>query len=413
MSPFSKHTECQGFESVDSHSLYDRPTAFRVGLQTKLGATRMLCATSLVATACLASSSMDELQTIGREIAGVWGEGTPARNLRVRCRFDLKIEHNDEALGDRDFPNPLIEEGKGPRRKSRARPQTAWSEDVARSGQKYRNDYEFFPPDTGETPRGWKIQNFYNGTNSWHYDGIKGWALQYQGAAITTRPRLGYYLDMIGFPSDPIGKERTTAGGSGEPYQLDQLISSGKYGIDGEEVIDGLNCVILARPGFDRLWLAKDRGWAIARREWRWSAGGPIKRRFVNRDFRTITPGAWVPFEASMEIYGHPTTRPGQRVGVLKAAVQEVEADVPDDWFEPHFPIGTMVDDRATGSRYPFGKEIESLDGAVVRASRYGPMFHPEPWWQRPVSWGIVGAAMLCVTAAARSWNARKGGQDR
>jgi hypothetical protein len=369
----------------------------------------MFLATYLVGMGCLAGMLTADLDSIGRDITEAWREDGPAGNLRVRCRFELKVERLDDALSDRYFANVLVPADKSPRSRYRVGPQTKWVEDVATRGRKYRNDHEFFDADSGETHRGWKVQKFFNGTNSWRYDCIKSMALQYPGAALTTRLTLGYYQDMIGFPGSPLEKERTTAGGTGEPYRLDKLIPSGKYRIDGGEVVDGLDCVVLTRPGLDRLWLARDRGWSIVRREWRWSLGGPLKRRVNNRDFHEIARGAWIPFEAVMEIYGHPGTRPGRRVGLLRATVLLAEADVPDDWFEPHFPKGAVVDDLETGDRYPFGMELQSLDEAVVRASSFGPMFRPVPWWRRPAWWGVGGAALLLIFAARRNWMARRG----
>jgi len=373
----------------------------------------MLVVIYLSGVVSLLGTPPGELDSIGRQIAQVWREDSPSRNLRVECRFELKVLQSDEALGDRYLPNALIPVGKGPRARYREGPQTRWVEDVATRGKKYRNDHEFSLPDSGEVPRGWKVQKFFNGTNSWNYECIKRMALQFPEAAITTRLTLGYYQDMIGFPGSPIGKDRTTAGSSGEPYQLDKLIPSGKYVIEAEESVDGLDCVVLRRPGLDRLWLAKDRGWAIVRREWHWSIGGPLKRRIASRDFHEIYSGAWIPFEAAMEIYGHPTTRPGQRVGVLKATVLNAEADVSDDWFEPHFPKGAIVEDVANGERLPFGMELQTLDEAVVRASKFGPMFRPLPWWRHPVSWGLGASALIFVAAAGRYWMVRKGAAQR
>lgn len=84
----------------------------------------------------------------------------------------------------------------------------------------------------------------------------------------------------------------------------------------------------------------------MVRREWRWTIGGPLNRRIHNRDMREIADGVWIPFQAEAEIYGHPGSRPGQRVGLLNASVVHAEADVPDDRFEPRFVNGTMEEFR-------------------------------------------------------------------
>lgn len=362
----------------------------------------MFLLSCLLATACIFGTPSTQLETIQNEIADLWRIGGPARNLRVKCRFDLKIERPDTALGDQYFPNSLIPELKRSGPRFRARPQTKWVEDYATRGQKYRYDHEFFHPDAKDTPLGPRVETFFNGTNSWSFNTLKSVAIQYQGSALTTKLTLGYYPDMIGFPGTPLAKGRTTASGAGEAYQLDMLIPSGKYVMDKEETVDGIDCVVLFRSGLDRLWLAKENGWSIVRRDWNWSQGGPPKRRVRNRDFRVITGGAWIPFDATMEIYGHPDTLPGQRVGTLHAAVLEAEGDVPDDWFEPHFPRGAIVDDVASGNRYPFGMELEELDSSVANASRFGPMFRPAPWWERKIWWAVGAAVLLLATAGRR-----------
>ena len=368
----------------------------------------MHAATYLAAMLCVVGSTSVGLDSIGHEIARTWQADSPARALRVRCRFDLKVEKPDESLADRYFPNALMPVGNGPRPRHVGRPQTQWIEDVATRGEKYRNDHEFLLPGSGQVPKGWKAHKFFNGTNSWRFDGAKR-ATQYLGSSPVTRLTMGYYQDMIGFPGKPLEKDRTMAGDTSEPYQLDQLIPSGKYAVEREESVNGLDCVVVSRPGLDRLWLAKRMGWAIVRREWCWSVGGPLKRRVIGGDFREVSPGVWIPYEATMEIYGHPATRPNQRVGLLRVAVLDAEADVPEDWFEPHFPKGTMVLESETGARYPFGMEMEALDQAVARASGFGPMFYPMPWWRRPVFWCRGGAILLLAAGICRYWMVRRG----
>ena len=57
----------------------------------------MSLATYLVAMVSIAEPPPAELASIGCAIAEVWREDGTARNLRVRCRFELKIERLDEA----------------------------------------------------------------------------------------------------------------------------------------------------------------------------------------------------------------------------------------------------------------------------------------------------------------------------
>lgn len=344
-----------------------------------------------------------DLGDVGRELSEAWGEGNPARNLRVRSESWLRVLADDEALGDLYFPNHLVPAGRGPRTRWVGRPQTHWIEDIAVRGGKYRSDYEFMNPDGTSAPRGSRSINFYNGEHSWSYEPDKRIAMQYVGGDVTTRLTLGYYLDIIGFPGEPLSALRTTAGDTNEPYRLDEIFETGEYQLQEDAVLDGYYCVVVDRAGLDRLWLARDHGWAIVRREWHWTIGGPLKRVIVNRDLRELAEDAWIPYECRMVIYGHPSTQPGRQVGILDVKVLEAEADVPEEWFEPQFPVGAVIHDMATGDRYPFGKEMETLEAAVIEAERFGPGFRRLPWWRRPWSWA-VGIVVLLIGTAAISW---------
>jgi hypothetical protein len=348
----------------------------------------------------VATWSVPPIEEIGRQIREAWREGAPAANLRVIARFELVVEQPDEALGDAYFPNRSTPVGTRTTQR-RSAPQPLWFEDASTKGKKHRNDVHFpigdaqaeLPP-----PQGLDLVKVFDGQDSWSFLRPSRNVERIPGDSPMVGSGLGYYRDMIGLPLKPIGS-RATAGDSTEPYRLDELIPSGKYAVEGEAVVEGEPCVVLARPGIDRLWIAKDRGWAIVRREWYWSAGGPLKRRFVNRDFREVAPGVWIPYVASMEIHG----KAGAKVGTLKATVLDAVADVPDDWFKPDFPKGTRINDRETGEVTIFGEPPPSPEEAARLG--IGPMFYPPPWWQRPLTLWPGGVALaLLVIAGVRRW---------
>ena len=139
----------------------------------------------------------------------------------------------------------------------------------------------------------------------------------------------------------------------------------------------------------------------VVRREWRWTIGGPLGAGFITA---TCTRSPWGPGSRSRRGRDLRASAIASRSegGFAQSVGCPCEADVPDDWFEPHFAKGTMVDDTATGDRFRFGIELESLDPTVIRASGYGPMFRPPvPWWQRPVWWGGLGRTTLLLVLAA------------
>ena len=139
--------------------------------------------------------------------------------------------------------------------------------------------------------------------------------------------------------------------------------------------------------------------------------GGPLKRRIRNRDFRELAPGTWLPYQSEMEIYGHPATLPGSRVGTLTAKVESAEVDVPDRIFEADLPKGTLVRVNATGERYAFGMEKEALDKAILAAGGFSPAYRPVAWWRgRWATVALVVAAAGVVglgVASARSYSLR------
>ena len=338
----------------------------------------------------LATVLAPDLKSIQREIDRSWGEGKPARALRTKCEIELDVDVEDEVFGDLYFPNStLLPSGKTVH-------WSRWVEEIARKRDKQYEYFRFIPSGSAEPPPGLEAKSAFNGSGSWAYKhGIQR-ADVHSGDHPTTRLNLDYYGGMIGFPGKLLTPSRGVPGTSEETYQLDRLIPSGLYSLAGEETVDGEACVILERPGRDRVWLARDKGWAIARREWRWSDGGPLKRRIANRDFRPLTGGAWLPYSATMEIFGTPETRPGKRVGRLRATVVEAEADVPDSLFEPNFPDGTSVNDLGRGNQYIQGGLSRPARNEVLgRLAEYRSEFRPAPWWQSRWLLGLGVVALL------------------
>jgi len=337
-------------------------------------------------------TSAADLGQIQGDLSKIWRDGQPARNFRVKCIFSLQVEHLDPALGDSFVPNTTI--------RGRMEPLTRWESDTARKDRKYRQDFLNYPPGQERRPSNWRGSRISNGEKSWVYTPETGNAQQHQQSSVFTRPTQDYYGDMIGFPIQPVGVKRLTAGDIKEPFQLNGLIPTGKYMLGGEETVNGETCVVLERAGLDRLDLATAKGWAIVRREWNWTMNGPLKRRITNRDFREVAPGTWLPFDAQMEIYGHPSSKPGRRVGVLRGKVVEAQVDIADNWFEPRFPKKTVIRTEEGGILL-VGMKKEDLKGTLARFAQFVPAAQAAPWWRMPWVWGCALAVSLCLLGLA------------
>ena len=202
------------------------------------------------------AAQVSGLDALGQDLARLWGPGSPNRSLRVACTFTLKVEQADPAMGDEYFPNMATPRG--------AIPRSRWVEDFTGRGEKFRVQTEFFAEGKGKaaTDASSSVRLF-NGRHSWSYRPGGTEAEQFDGIDPTTRPTLGYHGEFIGVALRSGKTTRLMAGDLGEPFQIDELIPSGKYAIAGEETLDGEPCVILERRGLDRLWLAKEKGWTI------------------------------------------------------------------------------------------------------------------------------------------------------
>ncbi len=268
-----------------------------------------------------------------------------------------------------------------------------WIEDITQKGEKYRR--EFVTGDSKEGAAG--DARFFNGRHSWVNIPRAKWVEQASGNYKVAKILQDYYGDMIGLSRlSRAGLPRSLAGDTGLPYELDRLIPSGAYHLAGRQPMDGEDCVILERPGLDRLWLSERYEYAIVRREWNWSVGGPLKRVIRNTDFREVAPHHWLPWKCVMDIYGTPLTNPARLVGTLEATLQEANVAVSDDLFEPNFPPRTRVYDLDSGTDVTLGKSDEgSLERLIAEAREHrGAIRRPPTRWPYFL---IAGAGIIAV----------------
>ncbi len=332
---------------------------------------------------------VSDLQGIQRDLERTWGRDNASRSLRTKSVLELRIDIPDQALTNSDFPMTTFKE--------RLEPYDRWTEDITRKGNKYRRDIAYEIRKGPEPLGNLRSSRFYNGHNSWVHDLDKGWVEQSKGSSRPSHILQDYYGDMIGNPRHTRESlPRSLAGQSGFAYGLVELIPTGEYVSVGRETIDGRECILIERPSLDRLWMAEELNWAIIRREWHWSPGGPLKRAILNQNFRRHSGNVWLPQNSRMDIYGHPESRPNQRVGVLFATLIEAELDVSDEWFEPRFPAGTRVIDLETGTRIRLGEPDQtSLEEMIAEADEITRSTKNRPSQWR--GWHVVAVCMSLV----------------
>jgi hypothetical protein len=337
-------------------------------------------------------------------------ESCPAGRLKAFVDFRLAIEGLDPAIGSDYFPISDLT-GKPVNL-------TRWREESFRSGQRYKQRVVYPVPQgfKGPLPGAFDQTVAFDGTHSWRYRPDDRNAERFDKVTAATQIVEDYFGDMIGsrIPVASVTMSRTVAAPSDEPYDLDQVLASDLYEVVGTETVAGERCTIIERAGHDRIWLANDKAFAVVRREWRWSPGGPLKRRIANEKFQAIGRGAWLPYVCRMEIFSHPVAPRQRRVGILTATVEEASIDFRDSEFEPNFVKGTNMVDAVTGSMSIVGYTEAELEAVKLRKQKIRKpalpiAFEDSSPWRRRVPM-ILGALTISVLLAFIYSRLRSGG---
>jgi hypothetical protein len=126
------------------------------------------------------------------------------------------------------------------------------------------------------------------------------------------------------------------------------------YMVGDESSLFGLPCVVVERPGADKLWICRDKGYVVLRREL-YGNDGKINEVTVNRDLRRLSGNIWLPHLQIKKTYGGSV---GALDGTLTLKVNNVRSgdlqdkdfrvDIPDDVAQiDDFIQGTSLIQRA------------------------------------------------------------------
>ncbi len=363
----------------------------------------------LMTTACILGltyehSNQVRMSQIHAARKPIYCESCPAGRVKVFANFRLVVEAANPALGADYFPMSDLA--------GKLTNITEWREETFRSGRRFKERVVNPMPKgyKGSFPGTYDLTQCYNGVHSWRYRPTDRVSERFNGVTKATQIVQDYFGDLIG--SKILGGlpdfSRTVPAPSDTLYDIDQVVESGLYEVVGEENVSGEICTIIERPETDRIWLAKEKNYVVVKREWRWSAGGPLKRRIINSDLRSIGGGAWLPFAGRMEIFSHPSTPPERRVGVLTAAVAAADINFPDSEFEPNLLKGTFVFDIEAGTRSVAGYTEEEIAAEETkgilkklkgRKAADALAFKAEPWWGSTwiATLGITGVIIVAA----------------
>jgi hypothetical protein len=160
------------------------------------------------------------------------------------------------------------------------------------------------------------------------------------------------------------------------------------YSISGEEVVNGVRCVVLDKTDEARFWLDPEKGYAV-RQVFRFIPGkqrgpGSQKTAVSMAEFREVRPGLWLPWAITEEIYYSTERGPASLVGQPAVrrtmSVQSIEFDqLSDAFFELRLPADVLVHDNIRNIRYvnqkegvPFSKAIDYANQHLSAQARGG-----------------------------------------
>lgn len=133
-----------------------------------------------------------------------------------------------------------------------------------------------------------------------------------------------------------------------EMFRLTDWFSHHAYTIEKTEAIDGSTCVVfkgslnsIFRPALlagdiaDRIWLDRDHGWAVRKREQ--TKDGQLMERWENSGLREVEAGLWLPTIVRREKFAEDAPAEGRGKPVLteEVRVKHLEINrVPEDRFD-------------------------------------------------------------------------------
>jgi hypothetical protein len=167
------------------------------------------------------------------------------------------------------------------------------------------------------------------------------------------------YLSAVGLqPADPTSKGHPIQQAQ-QMFRLADWFKDHAYAIEKTEAIDGSTCVVLkgslnslAGPSqpvgdaADRIWLDRDHGWAVRRREQ--TKDGRVMVRWENTGLREVEPGLWLPTIVRHERFAEDAPAPwrGKPVVTEEVRVKSIEVNhVRDDRFDMVPAKGDVIED--------------------------------------------------------------------
>jgi hypothetical protein len=187
---------------------------------------------------------------------------------------------------------------------------------------------------------------------------------------------------------------------SGGRIILNEALVRNDYHLLRQEEVVGLEqCVILDYRGTDRIWLSRNKGLALVRREWRARNSNQLARRLLVDKFSEFYPGLWLPVECRVQLFDPNKSgefKTPERENVLRILSLEIRDRVPKASFMVEYGPGFIRydADHRFAQTTPGGESL--LDDFVEFGLRYAHLPTLSMAKGRLYSWGLVGLLAGC-----------------
>ncbi len=170
------------------------------------------------------------------------------------------------------------------------------------------------------------------------------------------------------------------------------------------ETVDGKPCVVLERPGVDKIWVDSSIGWRWRKRE-RYYDKQRLDLSFHNRDFREVAPSIWLPFHCSLRMAVPPGHEPANEFFLEKESkVLSVRVnDLTGADFHVEIPVGVVVSNTESGKSHALGGSFNDSIESLAQVAR-----GETRWRRRWIGYLTVGVvSLLVVFVGVRWWRQR------
>jgi hypothetical protein len=235
------------------------------------------------------------------------------------------------------------------------------------------------------------------------------------------------YLDIACFAFDD--PDSPALRGKTKRDHIPNMFADGTFKVRPTlDVVDGTACVVLESPGWQKVWLDPQTGFAVCKREW-YDDGGAVRYVIRCRDFARLQPELWLPRRVEWITVGKPQLGGGLAGKPLVQDTLEVRAlevnqeaharlaagriepgsYVLDETITPLDAAGRPLPKPKGGIKYVQPADEEQLASVVLEAQHQAGRWLEQErmkWWLRALL-GTSAGGLLALFLWLR-WRARK-----